>query len=160
LRAEPLFHARDQGFGAGRAANEDPLERRQIAAILLEPVHHAEPDGRNPYGHGDGLLAHQAHEAVTVELAAGQDQPGPGCGHRERQPPAVGVEHRNGEQQGVARGDGECVGLERAQGVEIVRAVRVEHAPRIAGGARGVAKAGGSLLGEIAPAVGRTLPRE
>ena len=76
-------------------------------------------------------------------------------GHRRRvgNAPAVGVEHRHHGQHHRSGRKVEDVGRDDRHCVEHGRAVLVEHALRISGGAAGVAQAAGIALVAFVPAV-------
>jgi hypothetical protein len=61
-------------------------------------------------------------------MTAGQHQFAARRRRREGQAPAIGMEHRHRDQQHVARGEPDRIGLQRAQRVQIVGAVGVDHA--------------------------------
>ena len=68
-------------------------------------------------------------------------------------PPAVDVEHRHHRQHHVGRAGAQAVGQRRSHRVQHGRAVAVEHALRVAGGAAGVAQGTGGVLVEAGPVV-------
>ncbi len=151
VHAVAIVEAPDDRLGAGRAADRHPLQGGQLRPALIEELQEPGPDRGHRAGDGDPLGFQQLVDGGAVELAARHHQLGPDRRAGEGHPPGVGVIHRSHRQDGVGRREPDDVGLQAHQGVQEVRAVRVEHPLGVAGGARGVAEAAGGLLGEAAP---------
>ena len=102
-------------------------------------------------------------ELVGLEVAAGQHQPVAAERRGIDHLPAVAVEHRRDRHHDLARARAvaaDHVGRAHDQRAQDGRAMRVDHALGLAGGARGVADHRGLLLVELRPVVVVVLGRE
>ncbi len=149
---QPLLHVLDHRARAVRPANDNPLQRRQHPTDDIEMFDHPHPHRMHAHGDGDILVVQQPGQAGAVELRARQHELGSGHRGDERQAPAVGMEHRHRGKHHVAPCQRERIGLQGMQGVQVIGAVRIQHAFRHTGSARGVAQARGRVLVEISPA--------
>uniref|UniRef100_A0A0N4ZXM1 LigA n=1 Tax=Parastrongyloides trichosuri TaxID=131310 RepID=A0A0N4ZXM1_PARTI len=134
LDAELVLEPADQGFGTGRSADQNLAQDRRHG-------------GRE----GDALGLHQLIDRGAVHLRARHDQLGPRRWTAKGYAPSIRMEHGHDRQDHLAGRRAHDRRLQAQQGMDEVRAVRIEHALRIAGRARGVAEAAGGLLVEAAP---------
>ena len=123
----------------------------QLAAGCFEVLQQHEPDCRHRGGAGDLVAVEQFEHRRAVELRARHHQGGAGDRSGERHRPAIGMEHGHDRHHHVARRIPFHVAGVRHQPVQHVRAVRIEHALRVSGRARGVAHAGGGIFVEPLP---------
>ena len=151
LDAVDVLEGLGHGARAGRAADHHALEMRQLAAGLFQILQQHQPHRRHRGGEGHFVGVEQFVDRGAVHLGARHHQRGADHRRREGERPAIGVEHRHHRQHDVARGDALGIRQRRHEGVQHVGAVRIEHALRVAGGAGGVAHAGGGVLVERRP---------
>ena len=147
IALEALGH----GPRAGRAADQHAPQVGKPRARGVEVLEQLEPDRRHRRRHGDAGLLQQGVQGSAVEARARQHQSRARHRGEERQRPAVGVEQRHHRHRHVAALEPEIVWAVVHQGVEHVRAVRVEYALRVAGRAGGITQACGRLLVELGP---------
>ena len=157
LDAVVLVEGLDHGRRRGRAADHRVLHGRELELVGLHVLQQRQPHRRHARGEGNLLLLEQLVEAGAVERHAGEDDLGADHRRRVGQAPGVDVEHRHHRQHDRARRQAKRIGQRRAIGVQHGRAVRVEHALRIAGRARGVAERRCGLLVEVGPLQGAGL---
>jgi hypothetical protein len=144
---EALGHRRRRG----RAADRQPLQRREAQAVLGHIVQQTEPHRRHTGAHRHLLGLEQLVEALRVERSAGEHRFGADQHHRIGQAPGIHMEHGHDRADDVARREVEAVGQRRAVGMQHRGAMLVESAFWIAGRARGVAERGGEPLVEYRP---------
>ena len=136
----------------GRAADDDELERREFLALLAQVMQQPQPDGRDGGGHRHLFCLQKVADRGAVELRPRHHHPRPADKAREREAPGIRVEHRHDRQNRVVGLQHQGFGAGRHQRMQGVRAMRIEHALRVAGGAGGVAEPGGGALVELLPA--------
>ncbi len=149
------------GPRAGRAADDDALQGRELAAGLLEVASSASQTvgtaavtrDRSASPAARGPRRRRASGRACTSVA-------PAIGAEKAKRPAVGVEQRHDRHRHVAatkgRGSRRMIGHQR---VQHVGAVRVEHALRIARRAGGVAHARPRCSRRSRPARNRRRPR-
>ena len=138
---------------AGGTANHDTVEARELQLVLTHVGKQAEPDRGHALRHRDLFRLEEFVDALSVQLRAGQHELGAVHRGEIRRTPGIHMEHRHHRQDHVLRRGTAYIGQRRAERVQHGRAVGVEHALRIAGGARGVAQAGRSEFIEHRPGV-------
>ena len=146
--AEPLDHRPRRR----RAANGHDLEVAQIVAGALDMLDHAQPDRRHAGAVADLLVMEQLAHLLRPVVGA-QHQLAADHRRRPRHAPGIGVEHRHDRQDHGLRRQIEAVRRHFRIRVQHRRAMLVEHALGVAGGAAGVAKAAGIALVALVPAV-------
>ena len=151
LDAEVLGVRLLEAPGRRRAADRDRPQRRDVVALFLAELLDRDPDGRHRASEGHLLGLDEPADVGRLDIRAGEDLVGAHHDRAVRQAPGVGVEHRHDVQDAVVLGKAEQVGRGLGEAVEEHRAVRVDDAFRMAGGAGGVAHAGGIGLGERWP---------
>ena len=137
---------------AGRAANDDELQRREPLALFAHVMQQPEPDGRHGRRHCHLFRFEKVVDRAAVELRPRHHHARPAHWTGERQAPGIGVEHRHDRQHRVVGVQRQRLGAGRHHRMEDVRAMRVEDALRVAGGPRSVAEAGRGALVELLPA--------
>jgi hypothetical protein len=147
---------------SGGAADDHLAQRGEVvrAGVLVEEREQAEPDGGHAGGAGDALGGDELDEGRRVEVRSGEDQLRAGERGGEGDAPRGGVEHGDHREQCVGLRDAEGVGHAGHQRVQRGRAVAVDDAFRVAGGAGGVADHRGGVLVERRPREGGGLGGE
>ncbi len=111
----------------------------ELARVRIQVLQHGHPDRRNAGGDRHFFPLEQIDQAGWIQVRPWHHQLGAEHHRGEGEPPRVGVEHRDDGKDRVALGDVHTGAEREAEGVEHERAVRVEHAFRLTGGASGVA---------------------
>ena len=156
--AELDAHGRELLEQAGRrggARGIDHAQMRQRAALPLHPVEEHEPHGGHAGGDGDPLALEQLVEHGRLVVAAGQDQLAARHRRDVREVPAVGVKQRRQRHQGLHRAVPSTAihPFGEEQRHQHAGAMGIDHALRVAGGARGVADRRRGALVELRPDV-------
>ncbi len=149
--AVTLLEALHQDARHGRAAAHDQAERREVERGLLAVAQQVVPDRRHRGGDRRLLARDQARERRRLEEAPRQHEVGARLPGGVGQAPGVGVEHRDDQEDAVAvvqRVGGAARDRER---VQAGRAVAVDDALRVAGGAARVAHGGRRALVDRRP---------
>ncbi|MNN11760.1 hypothetical protein D3C81_1247300 [compost metagenome] len=141
----------DHAFRHGGAADQHALDRRELQVVLAQVVQQPLPDGRHGRREGHALSLQQFIDGRAVHAGAGHDQLGARRRPAEGDAPGVDVEHGHHRQDDFLGRRAQDGRLQAQQGMDEVRAVRIEDALGIPRRARGVAKAAGGLLVEAAP---------
>ena len=129
----------------GRPAAEHQAQVRDVGPVELGQ--HAHPDRRDAGGEGDVVVAQHPGDRLRHHVRAGHHQvDAPQNTAAYGRAPGVGVEHRDDRQQDVALDQPGDVGHEQRDGVQHRRAVGVDDALGVAGGARRVAHGRGPVL--------------
>ena len=145
--------------GGGRPAAEDRPERRQVELVEVRPRAH--PDRRDARRDRDAVSRHHAEDRQRRHVRPGEHEARPGQQAAVGHAPGVRVEHRHHGQHDVPLRQREEVGGEGDQRVQQRRAVAVDHALRVAGGAGRVAHGGRAVLVvDDEPAVERGVRRQ
>jgi len=150
LRREALAHCPRRR----RTADDDTPQAEflcRLQAGRLDVLLQHQPHRWHAERQRDPLVAQQFVDAAPVECRSRHHQPR--AAHRARvgHSPGVDVEHRHDQQDTLVRTDRQPVDRAGSPGMQHRRAVRVEHAFRIAGRPRGVTERGGTVLVELRP---------
>ena len=121
--------------------------------MLVDVREQRREDGRHAGQQRRALGLHEARQRLALQEGAGQEQLGAGQRGGEGQAPRVDMEHRHDRQHAVARREPDGVGRADRRRVQRHRAVRVEHALRVAGGAARVAERRRGALVDLGPRV-------
>ncbi len=148
-----LAEGLDHGRRTGRTPNYGALEAAEFQPPGLHVVEQHLPDRRHTGGHADLLALQQFVDRLAIERRAGKHQLAAHRGGRIRNAPGVDVKHRHHRQHAVARAQVERIGQSSRISMQQGRAVRIQRGLGVAGGAAGVAHAGGGVLVEIGPVV-------
>ena len=112
------------------------------------------PKRRNAEGEGDALLFDELRDVRRLQMPAAEDELRARHHSGVRDAPAVGVEHGDQLQNGVAFAERKRIGHAGPVAVQEERSVAVEDAFGVACSARGVAERGGGVLFERGPGKG------
>ena len=123
------FHQRARNC---RAAAHDGAHVRKLSRSEL--LQKADPDRRHA-GEERRLFAHRQidHRFGVAGPAIGEDERRSGERRRVRNAPRVGVKRRHDRKDHIRFGEAEGIALKLGEGVEQLRAMRIDDAFRIAG---------------------------
>jgi len=137
--------------GAALPADDDPLQRGEIAAVLVEVVEHVDPDGGHARRERHALGLDQLDEVRGVRGRSRIHLFRAGHRHGVGELPRVYVKHGNDGHHHVVLGDVERGGRHHHHRVGVDHLVRVLDALRLPRGAGGVTHPGRVVLRERRP---------
>jgi hypothetical protein len=120
----------------GRSADHEHRARRDVDGVLVEILQQVVPDRRDACATGDLFGLDHRRQRLGLQEPVGHDQRRAGDHREVGEPPRIGVEERDDDEQVVALADREPV--LHSRGVEVVAAVRI-------GDALGVARRSGGV---------------
>ena len=136
-----------------RTADDHFAQQRQAFVLRAQQIADRHPDRRYAGGDRDAFAFEQLDQAGGIQPLHRHDEVGADHQREERRAPGIDVEQRNDRQHAVALADPHRVGQADRQRVDVGRAMRVQHAFRVAGCRRGVAQQRRAALVELRPVV-------
>ena len=136
-----------------RASDDDLAQQRQPFVLRPQEVAHAHPNGRNAGRVRHALILAEFDHAGRIEPFHRHDEVGADHQRDEGHPPRHDVEEWHDRQHPIALADAHCIGEADGEGVNVGRAVREQHALRIARRRRGVAQHRRGAFVDLGPVV-------